>query len=79
MLDKITEDINKRIAAYTGHVFPTDDEISIAWLICEVERLKEIIISDRKECHACGTELVIGSLTCHECDFQALHRRTDTV
>jgi len=79
MLDKITEDINKRISLYTGSVFPTDDEISIAWLVCEVERLKKIIISDRKECHACGTKLTVGSITCHECDFQALHCRTDTV
>ena len=45
----------------------------------ELYRLKQIIITDRKNCHACGEELTVGEIECNECDFSALHRRTNKV
>ena len=45
-LENIENDIRERISAYLpGPVFPTDDEITIAWLVSEISRLKEIIIN----------------------------------
>jgi len=39
MLEKIKEDINERMAEYGHSAVPIDDEVYIAWLIAEVERL----------------------------------------
>lgn len=40
MLDKIKKDIDERMSQYTDSRHPTDDEVSIAWLVSEVERLQ---------------------------------------
>ncbi len=39
MLDKIKKDINERMSKYTDSRHPTDDEVSIAWLVSEIEKL----------------------------------------
>ncbi len=41
MLNRIKKDINERMSKYEDSRHPTNDEVSIAWLVSEVERLKE--------------------------------------
>lgn len=41
MLEKIEKDITKRMSHYTDSRQVTDDEVTIAWLVSEVNRLKE--------------------------------------
>lgn len=41
MLNKIKKDIVERMSHYTDSRQPTGDEVSIAWLVSEVDRLKE--------------------------------------
>jgi len=43
MLENIKTNLNKRMAGYTDSRQPTDDEVSIAWLVMEVDRLNEIL------------------------------------
>lgn len=40
MLRKIKADITERMSAYTDSRQPTGDEVAIAWLVTEVERLE---------------------------------------
>jgi len=47
MLDKIKKDINERMSKYEDSRHPTDDEVSIAWLVSEVERLENILTKKR--------------------------------
>ena len=46
MLEKIRKQINKTMSEYTDSRHPTGDEVSIAWLVCEIDRLHDIIISN---------------------------------
>lgn len=41
MFKKIKDDLNRRMEQYTDSRHPTDDEVSIAWLITEVEKLQK--------------------------------------
>ncbi len=41
MLNKIKADIVKRMSAYTDSRQPSGDEVAIAWLVSEVERLEK--------------------------------------
>jgi len=41
MLEKIKKDIDKRMSQYSDSRHPTSDEVAIAWLILEIERLKQ--------------------------------------
>lgn len=41
MFEKIKADIVKRMSAYTDSRQPTGDEVAIAWLVSEVERLEK--------------------------------------
>ena len=43
MLEQIKNDIKKRMEYYTDSRQPTGDEVTIAWLIGEIERLKDIV------------------------------------
>ena len=43
-LREITKDINERMAIYTHSAQPTEDEVSVCWLLCEVERLNKLLI-----------------------------------
>lgn len=43
MFEKIEKDITERMSHYTDSRGPTGDEVAIAWLVTEVERLREII------------------------------------
>lgn len=47
MLDKIKKDINKRMSEYKDSRHPTDDEVAIAWLVSEVERLEQELANER--------------------------------
>ena len=47
MLEKIKKDINKRMSAYKDSRHPTDDEVAIAWLVSEVDRLEEALEDER--------------------------------
>lgn len=38
--EQIKKDIEERMARVTSAFQPTHDEISIAWLVCEIERLR---------------------------------------
>jgi hypothetical protein len=38
--EKIVKKLNKSMEMYTDSRHPTDDEVSIAWLICEIDRLR---------------------------------------
>lgn len=53
MLEKIKKDMVDRMSYYTSSLQPTDDEVSIAWLIDEVEhlneRLKQKVIKEMDE------------------------------
>ena len=40
-LREITKDINKRMHAIPHSAAATNDEVTICWLLCEVERLNE--------------------------------------
>ena len=46
MLDKIKKDINERMSKYKDSRHPTDDEVSIAWLVSEVERLEKELTNE---------------------------------
>jgi uncharacterized coiled-coil DUF342 family protein len=46
MLDRIKEDINKRMSEYKDSRHPTNDEVSIAWLVSEVERLEKALADE---------------------------------
>ena len=39
MLKRIQEDIHKRMAQYNDSRQPTNDEVTIAWLISKIEEL----------------------------------------
>ncbi len=41
MLKRIEKNITKRMSEYTDSRHPTDDEVAIAWLVAEVNRLRE--------------------------------------
>lgn len=43
MLEQIRENLRKRMAQYSDSRQPTNDEAVIAWLISEIDRLKERI------------------------------------
>lgn len=43
MLEKIREDIERRMGEYTDSRQPTNDEVAIAWLIGRVDELQEEI------------------------------------
>lgn len=45
MLKKIEDNLRERMCGYTDSRQPTDDEVTIAWLISEIDRLNEIIKS----------------------------------
>lgn len=40
----IEKDINERMSKYTDSRQPTNDEVTIAWLIMEVTRLQTLLI-----------------------------------
>ena len=44
MYNKIVTNLNTRMAAYTSSLQPTGDEVAIAWLISEIEQLKEMLV-----------------------------------
>lgn len=44
MFEKITENIVERMGQYTDSRQPTDDEVRIAWLVDEVDRLRIEVI-----------------------------------
>lgn len=46
MLEKIKKDINKRMSEYKDSRHPTDDEVSIAWLVSEVDRLEKALTDE---------------------------------
>ena len=46
MLDKIKKDINERMSKYKDSRHPTNDEVSIAWLVSEVERLEKELTNE---------------------------------
>ena len=41
MLEKIKEDLRQRMVNYTDSRQPTNDEVTMAWLLSEIERLNE--------------------------------------
>jgi len=41
IFEKIKKDINKRMSQYNDSRHPTSDEVTIAWLVLEIERLKQ--------------------------------------
>lgn len=43
MLERIREDIERRMGMYTDSREPTDDEVAIAWLIDKVDQLQDAI------------------------------------
>jgi len=43
MLENIKKNLNKRMVGYIDSRQPTGDEVSIAWLVMEVDRLNEIL------------------------------------
>lgn len=42
-LETIKANLNERMVGYTDSRQPTDDEVNIAWLVCEVDRLNELL------------------------------------
>jgi len=46
-LEKITKDLNKRMAYYHSSLEPTDDEVTIAWLLTLIYELQEKSQSER--------------------------------
>lgn len=40
-LNKIKRKLNERMTGYA--LQPTDDEVNIMWLVCEVDRLNELL------------------------------------
>jgi len=40
-LEKITKDLNKRMACYHSSLEPTDDEVTIAWLLTLIYELQK--------------------------------------
>jgi len=47
-LQKIKKDINERIKNQPDSRCATEDEVSICWLICEIEELKKKIKGDKR-------------------------------
>jgi len=43
LVNEIIDDLNERMSHYTSSFQPTDDEVSIAACICEIENLRKII------------------------------------
>lgn len=43
MLKEIQKDLKQRMANYTDSRQPTGDEVTIAWLLSEIERLNDEI------------------------------------
>lgn len=43
LINKITKDLEERMSHYTSSLQPTDDEVSLAACICEIETLQKII------------------------------------
>jgi hypothetical protein len=42
-LKKITDDLNKRMAGYHSSLEPTNDEVTIAWLLTVIAELQSTI------------------------------------
>lgn len=42
-LQKITDDLNKRMRGYHSSLEPTDDEVTIAWLLMTITELRSQI------------------------------------
>ena len=40
MLEEIRKNINNRMSHYTHSGHPTDDEVSMAWLLCYIDDLE---------------------------------------
>ena len=40
----ISNDINERLSNCTHSAAPSDDEVIIAWLVCEIDRLHEVML-----------------------------------
>ena len=40
-LKRIADDLNKRMSAYHSSLEPTDDEVSIAWLLTIIDELQD--------------------------------------
>ena len=51
--ENINNDINERMKRYTHSMQPTEDEVSICWLVCEVAQLRERI-NAAKNCLVCS-------------------------
>jgi hypothetical protein len=48
-LESIANDIYERMAGYTHSAHPTDDEVTIAWLVCELKATKDPAPSGQAE------------------------------
>lgn len=44
MYKEILDNITKRMMQYNGSLHPTDDEVRIAWLVDEVDRLRRELL-----------------------------------
>jgi len=42
-LESIQRWLDERMVSYTDSRQPTEEEVTIAWLLCEVERLKKLL------------------------------------
>lgn len=45
MLEEIQKNLKQRMANYNDSRQPTDDEVRIAWLLSEIERLNEKMVN----------------------------------
>lgn len=43
MLEKIGRDMAERSKTWINSMCPTDDEVSICWLLTEIDRLQEML------------------------------------
>ena len=50
MLDKIRKNIEERMDRYTDSRQPSNDEVTIAWLVTEIDRLKEDNLKGELSC-----------------------------
>lgn len=51
MLERINKDLNERMSTHVNSMCATDDEVSLCWLVCEVEKLNKKI-KEAKDCLA---------------------------
>ena len=49
MLEKIKKNLREHMSGYTDSRQPTDDEVTIAWLVSEIDRLTRLLASDHPE------------------------------